>query len=221
MAFSINRQADEFLTNLGSVRLENVFNPYSQLCVEYDKDNAPNIRRRNLQLVLESAMRSGVDSVWVARDLGFRGGRRTGLPLTDEPHLLRYTKMMNTAKLVRATRGSVVGERTATSVWNLLMRIGRPVFLWNLFPLHPHHPKDQMSNRNHTKTERMVGLTFLEWIIATLRPNSVVGIGRDAQLALLDLGITPVEARHPSYGGQSSFNESISKHYGLLHFDCL
>ena len=45
-------------------------------------------------------------------------------------------------------------ERTANVIWRMLMRIDEPIFLWNVFPLHPHEPDDPMSNRRHTAKER-------------------------------------------------------------------
>ena len=76
--------------------------------------------------------------MWVARDLGYRGGRRTGIPITDEFHLQQAGAMMGGVELVRATLGAPVAERTSTVVWDMLGRIGEPILLWNAFPLHPH-----------------------------------------------------------------------------------
>ena len=56
--------------------------------------------------------------------------------------------------LDRATRGPVMGERTARVIWQALSDLQRPVFLWNVFPLHPFECGDPMSNRCHTRTER-------------------------------------------------------------------
>lgn len=55
----------------------------------------------------------------------------------------------------------------------------------------------------------MIGLIHL------LSPHRVLAIGRDAQLALEDLGVTAEKVRHPSYGGQTEFIQGVSAHYGI------
>ncbi|WP_306789971.1 uracil-DNA glycosylase family protein, partial [Enterobacter hormaechei] len=81
-----------------------------------------------------------------------------------------------------------------------MKRINRPVFLWNVFPLHPHEPNAPLSNRCHTRAEREACRPLLTWLINNLRPKIIVAIGRDAELALADLGIAANPVRHPSYG---------------------
>ena len=76
-----------FVTQLSQISLPNVFNPYRDSCCEHDHSGSPTIRRLNLQLYLETAIACGADSVWLGRDCGYRGARRTGIALTDEIHL--------------------------------------------------------------------------------------------------------------------------------------
>ena len=79
----MNMNTKTFVDELKSYQGNNVFNPYADLCTIYDKFNAADIRRNNLRLTLDSFLQTGVDSIWIGRDLGHRGGRRTGLALTD------------------------------------------------------------------------------------------------------------------------------------------
>lgn len=206
---------DDFVRCIAALKFEGAFNPYAESCDWHDRANAPSIRRRNLKIVLTAAMQGGVDSVWIARDLGYRGGRRTGLALTDEMHLTEHADLLGTRPLSRATKGLPIAERTATVIWTVLKNLRRPVFLWNVFPLHPHEPGDPMSNRCHTSEERQACRPLLIWLLRTLRPTSVVAIGRDAHLALSSLEIEACPVRHPSYGGQSEFVSGVYKMYGL------
>src|SRR5713226_6851941 len=73
-----------FAAVLSETRLPCVFNPYSDCCPIHDKPDAARVRKRNLMRFLEAALVARVDTIWIARDLGYRGGRRTGVPLTDE-----------------------------------------------------------------------------------------------------------------------------------------
>ncbi|WP_137133098.1 uracil-DNA glycosylase [Rhizobium sp. FY34] len=205
----------QFVEKLADLSFKDAFNPYSDACDDFDQDDAPAIRRTNLKLVLDAAIEGKVDSIWIARDLGYRGGRRTGLALTDEAHLTDHSVLYGDLPLVRATKGPALAERTASVIWQTLNRIQRPVFLWNVFPLHPHEPGDPQSNRCHTRSERNACRPLLTWLLEALNPRVVVAVGRDAQLALADLGIDAMQVRHPSYGGQSDFISGIEGLYGL------
>lgn len=202
-----------FVDAVASLRFDNAFNPYAEICPQHDNKNSAKIRRKNLELVLQAALSRGVCSLWIARDLGYRGGRRTGLALTDDVHLGNHAKLLHTPPLTRATRGPAIAERTAAIVWQILKAIDRPIFLWNVFPLHPHAPGDAMTNRCHSKTEREACSYLLVWLLEALKPNNVVAIGRDAQLALDELGIKAIGVRHPSYGGQYEFVSGLEAAY--------
>lgn len=203
-----------FVEALSAVQLESVFNPYRDRCPIYDRADAPKRRRENLRAFLETVSEHEVDSIWIARDLGYRGGRRTGLPLTDEIHLKTFGEVYGLS-LSRATKGPPMAERTATVIWQVLSQIDRPVFLWNVFPLHPYEPGEQLSNRCHTRAERDIFRDVLFTLLEMLRPKRLVGIGRDAQNALADLTLDCNAVRHPSYGGQTEFTQTMYDLYGL------
>lgn len=209
------RSATALIETLSSIQIENVFNPYTDRCAIHDRADAPYLRRQNLERSLAAAVELEVKTIWVARDLGYRGGRRTGLALTDEVHLDAYSALFRGVQIQRATKGTPVGERTANVIWQMLSRIGEPVFLWNVFPLHPHLPDDPMSNRSHTARERDIGREFLEALLDLLDPDKVIAIGGDAQRAIESMGITSTQVRHPSYGGQNVFIRQIEDAYNL------
>lgn len=203
-----------FAQALAETHLPSVFNPYADCCATYDRADAARVRRRNLVRCLDAALTTHVDTIWIARDLGYRGGRRTGVPLTDEVHLGQAAALMGGIALDRATRGPVVAERTAAIVWSVLTRIGEPAVLWNIFPLHPHEADDPFSNRCHTRAEREATWPLLMALIAMIKPRRIVAIGRDAGMALNGLDITVEIVRHPSYGGQAEFISGVNHIYG-------
>lgn len=206
---------DAFIKDLAAFESDNVFNPYLHICDTFDRQDAARIRRRNLRELLTAALDGGAATIWVARDLGYRGGRRTGLALTDEAHLGQLSNLFNARKIAKATKGPVVAERTATVIWQMLARIEEPVMLWNVFPFHPHETDDPMTNRCHTRSERQAAAPFLEALIDIMRPERVVAIGRDAASALENLPVPIYCARHPSYGGQTEFIEQMELLYRL------
>lgn len=69
----------QFVSELSAIRFPNAFNPYSDACPVHDVPDAPAMRSAILTQILEAAEAASVDAIWVGRDLGFRGGRRTGI----------------------------------------------------------------------------------------------------------------------------------------------
>ncbi len=204
-----------FADALADTTLKSVFNPYSDHCSLHDREDGASVRKRNLVRCLEAAIDTRVDTIWIARDLGYRGGRRTGVPLTDEVHLTSASSLLGGIDLERATHGPVVAERTAAVVWRVLSRVGVPVVLWNVFPLHPHEADDPLSNRCHSRAEREATWPFLTARIAMIAPRRIVAIGRDASLALNGIDVPVMTVRHPSYGGQTEFIAGVQAIYDL------
>lgn len=206
--FSVS--AIQFVEALACLRLPSVFNPYSDRCEDFDLADAPARRRKNLQVQLQAALDLQVDTIWIGRDLGYRGGRRTGIALTDEPNLGNVSASFGRELPVsRATRGPSVAERTAAIVWDVIRQLEAPVFTWNVFPLHPHEPGKPLTNRCHTRDERLASRSLLISLLDLLKPSKVVAIGNDAAGGLADLGIRCVKVRHPSYGGKREFVAGI------------
>jgi hypothetical protein len=190
----------EFVTSLRELKFENVFNPYADRCIVHDVSDAPSRRAKALLTFLEAAAKTEIDALWIGRDLGHRGGRRTGLALTDDVHLAIHATRWNVS-VERATTGSIVAERTAAVIWSMLALVPAPVFLWNVFPLH----------------ERAVGEELLAELIVMLRPRRLVAIGNDAAKTASRFAgeADVVQVRHPSYGGQRDFVRQVRCLYAL------
>ena len=70
----------------------NAFNPYTDTCPKFDKKDAPQSRFDLLRKIMTVATEREIDSIWIGRDLGYRGGCRTGLALTDDRHVEEHAK---------------------------------------------------------------------------------------------------------------------------------
>lgn len=204
------RSPGEFVTALAQHKLPYVFNPYADTCPSWDVKDAPAIRRANLRLYLEAALSQGVGTLWVGQELGRKGGRRTGLPLTDEPSLARLEDYWALKGLQRATIGPPVKEDTADYVWRAISHEPGRVFFWNVFPLQTYDYHDPNKNRGHTAAERTATSSALPWIIDVLRPRRLVALGRAAETALTRLGYDTAYVRHPSFGGGPTFLDNLA-----------
>jgi uracil-DNA glycosylase len=205
----------ELMAMLTSVQLDNVFNPYVDVCPLHDQLESPRIRHSNLRAFMKAAETNGCDSIWFGRDLGYRGGRRTGLALTDEAHLSTLSHTYSCNGIRKATVTPSVAERTATEIWRMLEGLPTRPFLWNAFPFHPHKPGEPMTNRCFTARELNAAREILDGVLAWLRPKTVIALGNDAVRVLATLGVEAQYVRHPSYGGQADFVRGVCDIFGV------
>lgn len=168
-----------FASEVASLRFPSTFNPYSDKCLVHDLPDAPCRRVEALSAIVRQAEKLSVDAIWIGRDLGYRGGRRTGMALTDDLHIEHHARRWNIVA-ARPTIGVAVAERTAAVIWSMLDRIDERVFLWNVFPLHPHEENDPFTNRLHNRLERTAGEAILTTLVALVRPRRIIAIGNDA-----------------------------------------
>lgn len=203
-----------FVSALAKIQLASVFNPYRDRCEVHDLADGPAVRRRNLRAYLDAVEYLGVDTIWMGRDLGYRGGRRTGLALTDEQRLSAFAQSYPGAEPLKATKGPVVSERTAAEIWAILCRLERRPLLWNVFPFHPHEPSEPMTNRRFTARELAVVTELNHLLVEWLGIERIICIGQDAAAYAQSLGVRVECVRHPSYGGVKDFRDGMQHLYG-------
>lgn len=204
-----------FVSALASLSMPGVFNPYRDKCAIHDLADAPRVRRVNLATYLEAIEAIGVDTIWMGRDLGYRGGRRTGLALTDEQNLLGLANAYPGSRPKKATRGPVVAERTAAEIWALVYKLKHPPLLWNVFPFHPHEPDEPMTNRRFTARELANVTELNSELIRGLGIKRIICIGQDAAGYAESFGVRTAVVRHPSYGGVKEFRKGMQQLYGI------
>ncbi|MCM5704027.1 uracil-DNA glycosylase [Larsenimonas salina] len=206
---------EKFLNELCSYHADDFFNPWSENCSISDNENSAHIRLSNLASVFNSCLNRDDVDLWVGRDLGWRGGRRTGIALVDEFSLCSYSKSFGLNGLKKATIDKPVKEQTASEIEFIRSKIKNKVVFWNVFPYHPHQLGEPFSNRSHTKKEFLIGSYFLKSMLEIFTFEKVVAIGNDASKAIASLGVDALKVRHPSYGGKKDFRLQLSEIYKI------
>lgn len=168
--------------------------------------------------MLHKACQEPMEAIWLGRDLGHRGGRRTGLALTDDFNVENHLKRWGLECEYRQAE-SFVKEQTATVIWQGLNQISENIFLWNLFPYHPFNKNltnSPFNNRCHNYDEYLFGVELLKDLVEIVHPKYILAIGNNAYFgAVENLDIEVKKVRHPSYGGQNEFTKQISQIYGI------
>jgi uracil-DNA glycosylase len=102
-------------------------------------------------------------------------------------------------------------------IWSVLDRITQPIFLWNVFPLHPHEEGDPFTNRAHNAKERRAGEDILCQLVVLIQPRRLIAIGNEAvdTARRISGSLEVTKIRHPSYGGQTQFLQQTCDLYGV------
>lgn len=221
----------DFISALQRYRGDNVFNPWAETDRENDgNESAPLVRSRNLLQYLE--LRKQADFIFVAEALGYQGGHFTGLAMTSERILLgkhreipqaavlgedwRYERTSDpygrNLKAKQRTEG--FNEPTATVMWGVLSRHGISPFkaiLWNIFPFHPYHGGDYLTNRTPDKEELAQGLKYAEMLYSLVPQAKIIAVGQKAAGTLVRAGIVCGQVPHPSMGGAEKFKLQVAE----------
>jgi uracil-DNA glycosylase len=172
------------------------------------------VRRRNLALALGLALERGPDLLLVGEAPGYNGARRTGVPFTSERLLLAGLGPLGQFGAAQgfalATEdGRTSAEPTASIVYRELSALGLFAAGWNAYPLHPHRPGDDQSNRPPRAPEVALGRPFLARVMALFPAVPVAAMGNVAAASLAALGVPHTRLRHPAQGGAKIFAEGL------------
>lgn len=174
----------------------------------YAADGPPGnaVRRANLTLALTLALVRGPNLLLVGEAPGYNGARRTGVPFTSERLLLAEVAQ---GFALASSDGRRSAEPTATIVARELRDLGLFAVGWNAYPLHPHRPGDDQSNRPPRTGELALGRPVLARVHALFPTVPVAAMGTVAAAALTALGIPHTRLRHPSQGGAPQFRAGL------------
>lgn len=205
------------------------FNPWYQKDPKHDlKDEAPEIRRRQLKTYLQERLHSA-KYLFIAEALGYQGGHFTGIAMTSERILLGHHKPVHgipadgaftSIEPKRTSKPEVnekgMSEPTATIMWKAIYQLGIDPYetvLWNALPWHPYDPDDGLlSNRTPTDSELEKGYPSLQAFLDLFPDGEIIAVGRKCEQSLDAFEIsnyTPV--RHPANGGAPKFRRQMKE----------
>lgn len=192
---------------------ERLFNPYRDRHDAVDLPDAPSIRRENLRRYL-GTYPAPPAVLLVAEAPGPWGCRFSGVPLVSEAQLVDERFPID--GLPSSTKEAPHTEYSGNIYWRVLRPYFPHFFTWNCVPLHPHRPGEPFTIRPPSAGEVRAFAPVLEGLVAILRPQLVLAVGRKAERSLTDLGIEAPYVRHPSQGGARIFEETVVAHLRAL-----
>ena len=226
----------EFVDELGLYEGVNVYNPWSDVDLNYDNSLEAS-RWRWQNFIVYALPRLGrANTFVVAEAVGYQGGRYSGIAITCERMLLGLhstvdanqlaeiplwrtsSQMSEHIKSIQREKG--FNEPTDTVVWNAIIENGinpYDIFLWNIFPFHPYKSGEPMTNRTPTDEEQQLGWEYTKKLLDL---NAILGggdrplilaVGQKSADTMGKFGIIPLALRHPANGGANKYREGFKE----------
>lgn len=207
-----------FIHEVSNQDFKNSFNPYKDTCENFDTQNSCKVRKKNLEKYLNYFSKLDSIDLWIGRDLGYKGGRRTGIPFTSENNIETLNLKLGLDLKVVSKNKIISSEVSANTIWEIFSDLPNNIIFWNIYPFHPHETNNQLSNRKFNREEEIFGLKILYSLITSLKIKRIICIGNDSANSLKKIKIAdiPIEnVRHPSYGGVTIFKNQMKNLYQI------
>lgn len=173
------------------------------------------IRLANLKCYFAQVLAGSPKVLLVGEAPGYQGTYRTGVSFCSEAIMLGpknkfdlfggeengYTRVYHEERLWK--------EPSATIVQRTMEELDTLPLIWATFPLHPHKPGIELSNRAPNLAEIRLGGAILKELIAIVQPEQIIAVGNIAEKCLQDLAINAIKVRHPSHGGATQFHDQL------------
>lgn len=173
------------------------------------------LRLQNLRRYFEIILSQDPHLLMIGEAPGYQGSYRTGVPFCSEAILLGPKDKFGlfggeTNGFLRVMPSDKIGkEPSATILQQTLASLPKPPIIWATFPLHPHKPGQELSNRPPSPAEITLGAELLCELIAIFPTLQVIAIGNVAEKCLNGRGIKNTKVRHPSHGGAHLFRDQL------------
>lgn len=201
---------ETFISDISSVRLSGIFNPWGESCPHDIHPQEYLNRRIRLKQHFECANPS---IILIGEAPGYQGCRYTGIPFTSEKLIIQglIPRVSLSPPFRISVRTKPWSEPSATIVWNALHqhKIQDSAILFNAVPWHPQGLGGFHSNRTPTAAEKDAGLAFLENLLDLFQGVRVAAVGNIAHESVKSLGLSCFKLRHPARGGATLFRQGL------------
>ena len=194
---------------LATIRLPDLFNPYTDLDPLHDLPDAPVRRQANLRTYLDQMLARRPTELWLAESGSHTGTRRSGLPLIPTTEVTALNERFDTDSFSQPTRTDDRPGMTASYVWEAALRRPRLPLLWNAVMAQPHKSGQPYRNRPTRQIELQSYLPVLQQLLKVYAPRDIVAIGRVAERMLQTLNVPHRYVRHPAQGGAAAFCRGV------------
>ncbi|HLD50733.1 hypothetical protein A3K34_03690 [candidate division WWE3 bacterium RIFOXYC1_FULL_40_10] len=166
---------------------DTLFNPYNQICKDFDISTGPGVRQGNLRIYLEKHLDSRTDTIWIFDTAGYHSSKLTGVPLVGPSN---YSKVEETLGLENrfenANKNGAVSSSAeeSTKLWETLSKKHNPPLVWNLLPFYPHQANEISVKRTPEKEEYLKYAEFTHLVLEIFGLKKIVAMGHRAQKAL-------------------------------------
>lgn len=181
-------------------------------------DKFGDLRSNNLKIYFDLMHKLNPQFIIVGKAPGYKGCRNTGIPFTDEFHMIKgngVTHILGENLGYKSINcdSNLEKESSASIVWGQIGKDLDQILLWNIFPFHPFKGSKD-TNRKPTKKESEAGIRYLEIILNEYKTiNKIIAVGRVAEATILNSSMfqsyNTEYVRHPANGGQRKFVEGI------------
>mgnify|MGYP001573844872 CR=1 FL=1 len=171
-------------------------------------------KQKNLRIYLTEMLGLNPKLLLLGEAPGYKGCAVSGIPFTSE-----YIMLENPNKTVifgkdkgyeKISVSNFEKERTATMIWNALIKLDKIPLLWNSFPFHPHKDRNPQSNRPPSNKETEIGKNYILHLENVFNIEHFIPVGRKAEKLLKNMNIKAEEyVPHPSRGNKSKFIEKL------------
>lgn len=189
---------------------------------------APQLRQKHLRAYLAARL-DNAEALLFAEASGYQGARFSGIAMTCERSLLGHKKWLDrelifpgggerTSDTQASPQATVQTygfcEPTASIVWKGLLE--RPcaagkVVLWNIFPFHPHRPRQYLKNGTPTEADILAHLDITKAILELFPDRPVLSVGQLSSARLAAFGVKRLSSvRHPANGGAPEFRSGLA-----------
>lgn len=181
------------------------------------------LKAKNLDVYLTTIKSMNPKAILLGVSPVFRGGRKTGIPFTDEYYVSNENISLLQQKddlgyvIMNNEEQKIEKERVSGIVWSGLEAEMENILLWNIFPFYVHEKGAYACRRDLTEQEKEEGYHFLKMVLKEFPSIHMILIVGDATSDIIEKHAELKEkyeifnVGHPNLGAKAAFIARVKK----------